>query len=262
MDPSRPNEPGSALAEALGLVRHFVAARHPAAEAVLLAGSHARGEATAGSDYDVVLLFGSLPDGAWREMALFEGRHVEAFAHDPGTLAYFCREVDRPSGVPALPAMVAEGVCVLAHSCALLDAARVIARETLRLGPAPLDADALRSRRYAITDLAAALQRGRDRGVLIAAASALHAALADFALRAAGHWSASGKALPRALAAVDPAVAARFEAAFTALFAAGETDPVQELVDAVLSPHGGRLREGFHRVAPAAWRDVQRPSPM
>jgi hypothetical protein len=243
------------MTDALGFVCRFVACHYPAAEVALLTGSQSRGEATIGSDYDVVLLFGSLPDGAWREMVLFEGRHVEVFAHDLGTIAYFCREVDRPSGVPALPAMVAEGVSALPKSSSLLDAAREIACEVLRLGPFPLGDDAIRMRRYAITDLAAALQSDRDKGVLIATAAALYSALADFALRAAGNWSALGKAFPRALTAMDAALAEQFEAAFTTLFAAGDVGPVQALVDAVLAPYGGRLREGFRRGAPAAWRD-------
>ncbi len=255
-DPDGSIKQVSAVAEALALVRRFVSAYYQTAEAALLTGSRARGDATAGSDYDVVLLFGSLPGGAWREMALFEGRHIEVFAHDLGTLGYFCREVDRPSGEPGLPTMVAEGVAALPHPSALLDAARGIALEMLRLGPTPLDGEALRMRRYAITDLAVALTGDRDRSVLIAAGSALHAALADFALRAAGCWSGSGKALPRALAAMDLGLAKRFEAAFSALFATGDTGPVQDLVDAVLSPYGGRLREGFRRQAPAAWHDA------
>ncbi len=245
----------SRMTDALSFVRRFVACQHPAAKAALLAGSQARGQATTGSDYDVVLLFASLPDGAWRETVLFEGWHVEVFAHDPGTMAYFCREVDRASGVPVLPAMVADGVSALSRSSPLLDAARETAREVLRLWPPPLGADDLRMRRYAITDLAGALHRDRNAGVFIAAAAALYLALADFALRAGGNWSASGKAFPRALAAMDAALAARFEASFNALLAAGDVGPVQALVDAVLAPHGGRLREGFRRDAPAAWRD-------
>jgi hypothetical protein len=152
--------------------------------------------------------------------------------------------------------MIAEGVSVSSRPSPLLDAARATARETLRLGPVPLDADAVRLRRYVITDLAAALQGDRSRGVLIAVGAALHAALADFDLRAAGPWSASGKALPRALAAMDPPLAERFTRAFAALSAESNLDSVQALVGAVLFPYGGRLRECFRQGAPTAWRDV------
>jgi hypothetical protein len=239
------------MTEALDFAHRFVASRHPDADAAVLAGSQARGEAVSGSDHDVVVFFSSMPAGAWRTMTLFEGRHFEVFAHDLKTLTHFCNEVDRPSGRPVLPILVIEGIAIWSRVPATLDAARKISRETLRLGPPPLDETALRRQRYLITDLAVALRPGRDKHLILAAGSTLYTALADFALRAAGRWSAAGKALPRALAQMDGALASRFEAAFTALFAGGETAEVQMLVDMVLAPYGGRLREGFHQGASA-----------
>ncbi|TNC09564.1 nucleotidyltransferase domain-containing protein [Methylobacterium terricola] len=242
------------LERSLAVIRRFVATYHPAADTALLAGSRARGEGVAHSDYDIVLLYRALPDGAWRETVRFEGGIIEVFSHDLATLAYFCREVDRPSGKPVLPNLVAEGVPISSDPSALLDAARRIAGETLRLGPTPLDAEALRLARYTLTDLAAALPDRRGGGVRLAVGATLYIALADFALRAAGHWSASGKAVPRALAALDPALARRFETAFGHFFSTGETEAVRALVHAVLAPHGGPLRDGFRRTAPATWR--------
>jgi hypothetical protein len=84
--------------------------------------------------------------------------------------------------------------------------------------------------------LAATLADDRSEGVVIATGAALHIALADFALRAAGRWSATGKAIPRALAAMNPGLAAQFTTAFAALFATSNVAPVQSLVDAVLAP--------------------------
>lgn len=245
----------AAVESALQLVRRFVTQRHPTAEVALLAGSRARGSSTANSDHDVVLLFSSLPNGAWREMILFEGHHIEAFAQDLGTLAYFCRELDRPSGKPVLPVMIAEGIAALSGNSALLEAAREIANETLRLGPPPLDAPAIRGRCYAITDLATKLHPDGPGDILLAAGTALYCELADFALRANGHWSATGKAIPRALAMAGPGLAEQFETAFRDLFANGQVAHVQTLVDAVLQPHGGRVREGYRQTAPAAWTD-------
>jgi hypothetical protein len=96
----------------------------------------------------VVLLFHSLPDGAWREMTLFEGQDIEVFAHDLRTLAQFCRDIDGPSGVAALHVMVAEGVAIWSSVSGTVDAARKISRgDALRLGPPPLDESAIRSRR-------------------------------------------------------------------------------------------------------------------
>jgi hypothetical protein len=241
--------------DAVHVIGRFVAARHPTAIAAILAGSRARGVASSASDYDVILLFESLPNGAWREMTMFEGQYVEVFAHDLGTLGYFSRAVDRPSGIPALPAMIAEGVAVFSRSGSALAAAQTLATKTLGSGPPPLDTNAIRARRFAISELASSLQPDRDRHVLLATGTALYAALADFALRGANRWSASGKALPGALRGLDPALATRFELAFTALFATSDVVSVQGLVDAVLAPFGGRLREGFAQSAPAEWRD-------
>ena len=248
-----------AMTGALDLARRFVSRYYPDVEAALLAGSRMRGDAASSSDYDVVLLFRALPEGAWRAMSIFEGRHIELFAHDLATLAYFCREVDRPSGMAALPAMIAEGVALVTRSATTLAAAKQLARETLRLWPPELDQAAIRARRYAVTDLASALDGSRDTHVRIAAGAALYTALADFALRAANGWSAAGKTLPRALKAMDADLALRFEAAFTSLFATGNVAPLQALVDFVLAPYGGRLREGFHQRAPAEWRITSVP---
>ncbi len=236
------------------LVRRFVSQCHPDAEAALFAGSRSRGEGATGSDCDVILLFGKLPHGAWRETSTFEGQLIEAFAHDLGTLAYFCREIDRPSGFPVLPTMIVEGIPALSERCALVQQARQIAAETLQSGPPPLAAETVRARRYAITTMAATLTDGPGDGIAIAVGAALYIALGDFALRATGRWSATGKAIPRALAAMDPSLAAQFTTAFVTLFASNNGAPVQSLVDAVLAPHGGRLRAGYRQVAPAAWR--------
>jgi hypothetical protein len=244
----------AAAVDALALVRRFVAQHHPDAKTVLLAGSRSRGGGSPDSDYDVILLFGELPNGAWRETSVFEEQIIEAFAHDCGTLAYFCREVDRPSGLPVLPTMIAEGIPILSRSPALLEDARRIAAETLQSGPPLLAPETVRERRYAITELAAALGHHRGKGSVIAIGAALHIALADFALRAAGRWSARGKAIPDALEAMNPVLATQFTAAFAALFATEDAALVLALVDSILAPYGGQLRTGFRQVASAAWR--------
>jgi hypothetical protein len=242
------------VGNSLALVLRFVLQYYPGAEAALLAGSRSRGEGAAGSDHDVILLFRELPDGAWRETFTFDGQLIETFAHDLGTLGYFCREVDRPSGFPVLATMIAEGIPVLSTASTLLQQARQIAAETLQSGPPPLAAETICARRYAITVMAATLAEHHGEGVVIAAGAALYTALADFALRAAGRWSATGKAIPRALTAMDPSLAQEFMLAFAALFAVSNVAPVQSLIDAVLAQHGGRLLAGYRQAAPAAWR--------
>jgi predicted nucleotidyltransferase len=243
------------IVEALQLVSRFVSACYQNAAAALLAGSASRGEATSNSDYDVVLLFDSLPDGAWREMVNFEGHDFEVFAHDLATLSYFFREIETPSGRPVLAKMVAEGLLIEPVSPDLAAAAKQAALAILQSGPPALDRAALELRRYAITDLALALSGPSDEATVLAIGSSLYTSLADFFLRAAGQWSATGKATPNALAAADPKTADQFTVAFSSLFKTGNVSSVQALVDAILAPHGGRMRAGFKQLAAASWRN-------
>jgi hypothetical protein len=237
------------LADALERVRRYAEGQH--AEVALLAGSHVHGTASLVSDHDVVLLFSKVPS-AWREMVRFDDADLEVFAHDLGTVAYFCDEIERPSGESALARMILEGEPALLANPDLLRGARAIAQATLARGPIPWD-EATRDRhRYAITDLAESLRVGGTRRIAIG--SALHAALAGFVLRANGQWSASGKAAPAALAAFRPGLDTRFASAFEALFIRDDAAAVQSLVDELLSPFAGRLRAGFRQAAPASWR--------
>lgn len=64
---------GEAVEISLKMVRRFVNHYHSTASAVVLAGSRSRGSGFCDSDYDVILLFSSLQEGAWREMVAFEG---------------------------------------------------------------------------------------------------------------------------------------------------------------------------------------------
>jgi len=168
------------ITEALQLVSRFASAHYPNASAALLAGSAARGEATPTSDYDVILLFNKLPEGAWREMVNFEDHDFEVFAHDLATLSYFFKEIETTSGQPVLVKMVAEGVPIKSASPALVATAKQMALAALQSGPPALDRITLEQRRYAITDLAQALLAPRDEATILAIGTTLYTALADF----------------------------------------------------------------------------------
>jgi hypothetical protein len=186
-------------------------------------------------------------------MVRFEGADFEVFAHDLGTMTYFFREVERPSGEPALARMIDEGVAVSGGG-ELARKAKELAREFLAAGPLPVDQAGLAQRRYAITDLAEALRAAGTSGERIAIGSSLYLALGSFALRANGLWGAGGKGLTAALQKVQPDLERRFTRAFELLYAAGQDAAVQAVVSDVLEPFGGRLRAGFRQQAPASWR--------
>lgn len=236
----------------IATARHALSERFPEAELAFLAGSVVRGEATATSDLDLVVVFSQL-ERAYRISFTLDTWPIEAFVHDPETLHYFMAEFDRPSGVPSMPAMVTEGIVVPGET-ALSARLKQQAAEVLKAGPPPLDARELDKRRYFISDLADDLVAPRSAAEARATGTRLYGILADFALRAAGEWSATGKSIPRRLRAVDGELAGRFDAAFEALFANNDANPVIELVDRVLKPYGGRLRDGFEEHAPPDWR--------
>lgn len=244
-----------AVGEAMAFARRFVASRYPAAQAALLAGSRARGEGRPNSDFDLFLLFPSLPEGAWREKAWFEGQAFELFGHDPGTLSYFCRTVVTRSGVPSVPEMVAEGMTLIGEGSAALASARALAARTLAAGPPPLDPAMKRARLSALTELRETLASCAPGPALTSVGAALYPVLADFTLRAAGAWSASVKRMPFALSALDPALGERFAAAFAALFGAGDPAPVLALADSVMARHGAHPGDSFRIASPPNWRD-------
>lgn len=232
--------------------RRVLSQRFADAELAFLAGSVVRGDETTTSDLDLVVVYGQL-DRAYRKSFTLDGWPVEAFVHDPQTLRYFMEEFDRPSGVPSMPAMVSEGIALPGRS-ALSERLKRQAADILKAGPPPLGAEDVEKGRYFITDLADDLVAPRSAAEARATGIRLYTQLADFALRAGGHWSASGKSVPRRLSAADPGLAERFEAAFDALFVRNDPAPAIALAEFVLLPHGGRLRDGYEAFAPPHWR--------
>ncbi|RYG66466.1 nucleotidyltransferase domain-containing protein [bacterium] len=230
----------------------FFASHHPKADCVLLAGSFVRGEATQYSDLDLVVLYPELPQ-AYRESLIWEGYPVESFVHDAQTLHYFFEKMDRPTGFPSLMQMVVEGIEVPKPTIISM-AMKILARQVIEAGPEALTEDDLRGRRYRITDLVDDIRAPRSAAELRATGVQLHDALADFYFRSQGLWSARGKTIIRKLRAHSPEFCARFEAAFEALFVAGEARLVIELSEEVMGPYGGVLFAEYRLEAPAEFR--------
>ena len=126
----------------IGIASAIRADRYKEAIATFAAGSIVRGEATPFSDLDLVVVYAQLP-GAYRESFRFDGYPVEAFVHDPSTLHYFFLEVDRLSGVPALPQMVVEGIEIPGPNEMSRDLKRRAAA-VIDAGPPPLDRESER----------------------------------------------------------------------------------------------------------------------
>ncbi|WP_157994811.1 nucleotidyltransferase domain-containing protein [Paracoccus tegillarcae] len=222
------------------------------ASTFMLAGSVVRGDATAYSDLDLVVVFERV-DSAKRQSFVFEGWPVEAFIHDPQTLEYFFREVDRPSGVPSLPNMVSEGIEL---SCETKFGSRMkdLASRVLAEGPIIWGQKERENSRYAISDMVEDIREPRNRAELRIVVSNLYSAIADHFLRSQSQWSAKGKSIPRRLMSVDPEFHNRFAQAFETAFTSDDAAAVIRLCEDVLEPDGGFLFDGYIRDAPKEWR--------
>lgn len=220
------------------------------AEFAFLSGSFVRGEATAFSDLDVVVIFEDLPN-AFRESFYFRNLPIETFVHTPETLNYFF-EQDAECEIPSLPQMVAEGIPV-PNKTDLSEKLKSIANEILQNTP-KLPIEKLDMIRYGITNLIDDIREPHSKEELTASATELYNVLADFYFRANGLWSAQNKAIPRILQKNDPKLCHVYCESFEELFVKGDQTKVIELTEKILKPHGGFLFEGVKLDAPADWR--------
>ena len=226
--------------------------RYSDASIVFFAGSLVRGDGTAFSDLDLVVVYESLPN-AYRESFRFEEFPVEAFVHDAETLNYFFVEVDRRSGVPSLPQMVKEGI-EIPEANVVSRSLKALANSVIEMGPPALTLEEDRKLRYGITDLLDDIRDPRSYAELIATGGQLYEALADYYLRANGWWSAKGKSIPRVLERQDPTVSGKYCESFEALFRHGDPSAVIALSEELLQAHGGLFFEGHRGDAPPQWR--------
>jgi hypothetical protein len=241
---------------AMAMAGRVLAARYPDADAALLTGSNARGEATAGSDLDLIVLYPRL-ERARRETFMFEEMPVEVFVHDPETIAWSLK-ADVDAGKPGMHSLVAESR-VLGPRPDVAQRLQARARAGLAAGPPPWKPQEIELYRYHITGHLDDLRDERDPAEVVSIGAWLYLSLADLVLRSRGRWAGTAKWIPRYLKALDPALERRFTAAFEALFARGDPAPVIALAEAELSPHGGPLFAGYVSHAEISARLAEAP---
>lgn len=236
----------------LFVTKELFETRYPGAEAIFVAGSVVRGEASTYSDLDLVVLFKKV-DVAYRESFSHREWPVEAFIHDPETIRYFFDVVDPGLGRATLAEMILEGHEVPGPT-ALTMQLKERAAEVLKNGPQPLSSEEVTERRYQITELIDDIREPRSRQELVATATVIFNDLADYYFRSRRGWSGTGKSVLKRLKKDDPAFARRFSEAFDELFVKGLPQRVIELAAEVLAKDGGFLFEGYRRETPRDWR--------
>lgn len=234
-------------ADPIQAARSFVAAHFPEARVVILGGSPIRGDATATSDLDILVLT-RRPEAPFRASYREHGWPIEAFVHSEDSLRRFiAADIERRR--PSLPNMAAEGVILVDTDGAgprIQDEARALLAE----GPAPLTPEETEDWRYALTDLLDDFMGAerRDEGIFTAAALAAEAS--DLLLLLNRQWLGTGKWIPRALARFDPAVARRVAGALDAYYRSDDREPLIRFAEEVLEAGGGKVFEGYYRQAP------------
>jgi predicted nucleotidyltransferase len=229
------------LDELIEITSEILRAKYPSAEFAFLSGSFVRGEGTAFSDLDIVVVYKELPN-AFRESFYFRKFPVETFVHSPETLNY-SYEAEAKNFIPSLAAMVAEGIEVPAKND-LSAKLKHLAGECLG-NPPKISDDEIRNFRAWLTDLIDDVREPRSKEELTASGTTLYTTLSDFHLRTNGVWSAKSKSIPRALRKLNADFQQRFCESFERLFVAGETGKVIRLTEELLTPHGGFLFDGL-----------------
>lgn len=225
--------------------------RYPSAVVAFVAGSFNRGEETASSDIDLIVIFPYVQNAS-RESFYFDGWPVEAFLHDPETLHYFFEEVDGKDGIPSLPNMVLEGQPIPAgHD--LVFKLKFLAGQTLAKGPPKWDEETIHHQRYHIADLVDDIRTPRSQLEANAVIGTLHEVLGNFYFRANGMWSATGKHIPRRFQKMSPELYMVWKLAFEQAYS-GNSEKLIKLAADITKPFGGLLFEGYQRQAPKAWK--------
>lgn len=230
---------------AIDAATNLVQRDFPACLAAFLAGSVVRGEATATSDLDIMII---VPDGhqSYRASVQAFGWPVEVFVQTMAAHRYFTQH-DAARRTAATSRMVCEGIVVCDRdgwAIRLKEEAHTL----LAAGPAPLTAQELALARYFVSDLMDDLIDARpDEMPFIAWELAQNTT--NLILDWHRQWRGRGKWLVRSLRRFDPALAERLNAALHAATNGDAADLLTFATDA-LDLAGGRLWEGFRADAP------------
>jgi hypothetical protein len=223
----------------MAAISRIVAARHPQATAAYWAGSLSRGEGTATSDIDLVIVHERLPN-AWRDSFFAGGRLCETFVHDPRSLEVFYSQ-DAERGRPSLMHMIADGISLIDGEVG--KRIQTEARQRLAAGPRSLTPDEVDRSRYIANDLLDDLIGADDPAEIRAVGAILFAHAFEHHRRTNGRWSAAGKQIVRVLRREEGPFGAAYLSAFDELF--GKADPSEaiRIIGEVYAPCGGPLAE-------------------
>lgn len=221
--------------------RNFIQQTYPLCDVAFLAGSASRKVLTENSDLDIIIL-DETQSQSFRQCYFRYERKIEAFVYNRSSL-FFAFGISRLEGIPSIPRMCAEGIILKDDESAkeIQDAAK----EYLRNGPTVWTEEMKQHMRFMITDLLDDLNSETDDRENIFVVNKLFDIVAEFVLRANGHWSEYGKWMYRSLCHFDQHFSERYVEVFDIFMKTGNNAPLITFIDNILKQHGGKLFEGY-----------------
>lgn len=224
--------------------RAFVATHFPDCLAAVLFGSVARGEATATSDLDIIIVAHediSPYRKSYREYGWFIEAFVGSRKYNEEKIRHF-----RNRHIPSFLTSYAEGI-ILKDQHNFAQDLREKAIVILEQGPDPLTSQEIDTYRYVITDLLDDFADSKSYEESLFIAYDLGAKAGEFLLAYNRKWIGERKWLYRALQNLDRELADHLVDGLKRFYQTGSKDGLVEIVIRVLDPVGGKLYEGYSR---------------
>ncbi len=231
--------------EGLEAARAFVATHFPDCLAAALFGSVARGEATATSDLDIIIVTHE-DISPYRKSYREYGWLIEVFV---ASRKYNEEKISRFSGrhTPSFLTSYAEGV-ILKDQDGFAQELQNKAVAILEQGPAPLTPQEIDTYRYVITDWLDNFVDSKSYEESLFIAYDLAARTAEFLLAYNRTWIGERKWLYRALQKLDRELAGSLVEELKKFYQTGDKEGLIEVVVRVLDLVGGKLYEGYSRI--------------
>jgi hypothetical protein len=228
--------------EALAAAHALIEQYFPECSTAFLAGSVIRGESTATSDLDIVIIT-NREGTPYRESFREFGWPIEAFVNNMTSYRDFFAN-DIRGRRPMLPTMCAEGI-ILRDSEGLAQSIKDEACMLLDQGPEPLSPSEVVNIRYRITDMLDDFIGSEKFGESFFIASNVAVAASSLILGYHKRWIGYGKSVLRELNKFDPHLAMQLQRAVEVFCSQGVKDDLIQFADEALNLVGGRLFEGY-----------------
>jgi len=231
--------------EGLDAARAFVTAHFPDCLGAALFGSVARGEPTATSDLDIIIVTHE-DISPYRKSYREYGWFIEAFV---GSRKYNEEKIKhfRDRQIPSFLTSYAEGVVLKDHQNFVQDLQEK-AREILEQGPDELTPQEIDTYRYLITDWLDNFVDSESYEESLFIAYDLAAKAGEFLLAYNRKWTGERKWLYRALRNLDQELADRLVEELKRFYQSGSKEGLVSVIVRVLDLIGGKLYEGFSRI--------------